>query len=83
MPMFGRGSRRLWSAEMAEKDEKDREPWAPRIDKMPLFINSADYERSLGEDSSPPDIETSDEEPEDMGEQVSPAVPAPIVKPAG
>jgi hypothetical protein len=40
---------------MAEKDEKEREPWAPRIDKMPLFINSADYERSLGEDSSPAD----------------------------
>jgi hypothetical protein len=68
---------------MAEKDEKEREPWAPRIDKMPLFINSADYERSLGEDSSPADNETSDEGLEDMGEQGSPAVPGPIVKPIG
>jgi hypothetical protein len=68
---------------MAEKDEKDREPWVPRIDRMPLFINGADYERSLGEDSSPQDNETSDEGPEDMGEQVSPAVPGPIVKPVG
>ena len=68
---------------MADKDEKDREPWVPRITRMPLFINSADYERSLSEDSSPPDNETSDEGPEEMGEQVSPPVSGPIVKPVG
>jgi hypothetical protein len=66
---------------MAEKDEKDREPWSPRIDSKPLFINSADYERSLGEGSSPQGIAISDEEPEDMGETGSPADKDPIVKP--
>ena len=48
---------------MAEK-LKDREPWSPRIDSMPLFINSADYERRLVEGRGPPEIE----------ETVSPAV---------
>jgi hypothetical protein len=66
---------------MTEKDEKDREPWVPRIKSSPLFINSADYERSLGEDGSPPDIEMLDEEPEDIGEPVAPPVPDPILKP--
>ena len=67
---------------MADKDEKDREPWSPRIDSRPLFINSADYERSLGEGSTLPEVDISDEGPEDIGETVSPAVPDPIPKPA-
>ncbi len=66
---------------MAEKDEKDREPWSPRIDSKPLFINSADYERSLGEGTSPADLDISDEEPEDIEEIVSPAVPELSPKP--
>jgi hypothetical protein len=67
--------------DMTEKHEKDREPWSPRIDSMPLFTNSADYERALSADSSPPDLEVSDEGPKDNGEQGSPAVPDPIFKP--
>jgi hypothetical protein len=67
--------------QLAETQKTDREPWSPRIDRMPLFINSADYERSLGEDSSPPDIEISGGEPKDIGKQVAPPVPNPILKP--
>jgi hypothetical protein len=66
---------------MAERNEKDREPWSPRIESTPLFINGADYERSLGEERSPPDIEISDERPGDIGETVSPEVPDPNPKP--
>jgi hypothetical protein len=68
---------------MTEKDEKDREPWSPRIDSKRLFINGADYERSLGEGSSPADIEILDEETKDGAETVSSAVPGPIPKPEG
>jgi hypothetical protein len=66
---------------MAEKDDKDREPWSPRMDRKPLFINSADYERSLGEGSSPREVDISDDEPEDVGEIISDAVPDPLLKP--
>jgi hypothetical protein len=66
---------------MAGKDEKDHEPWYPRIDSKPLFINSADYERSLGEGSNPPDTDILDEEPEDSGETVSASIPDPNLKP--
>jgi hypothetical protein len=46
--------------------EKDKEPWSPRIDKKPLFTNSADFERGLGEARDPPDVtEEGDEEDED------------------
>jgi hypothetical protein len=76
----GYAARRQWSRHMAEK-LKDREPWSPRIDSMPLFINSADYERSLGEDGDPPDIEISEDRPEDTGESVPPEVSDPILKP--
>ena len=60
---------------MAAKDEEELEPWSPWIERKRLFINSADFERSLGEASSPPDIGPSDERPEETGETVSPAVP--------
>jgi hypothetical protein len=66
---------------MAGKDGKEREPWTPRIDSNPLFINSADYERSLGEGSTPPDTDLLDEESEDIGEAASPEVPDPSLKP--
>jgi hypothetical protein len=66
---------------MTEKDEKDREPWAPRIKSLPLFTNSADYERSLGEGSSPPDVDILDDGPEDVEETVATAIPDPILKP--
>jgi len=50
---------------MSEK-RKEREPWSPRIEKEPLFVNSADFERGLGEASDPPDItEEGDEDDED------------------
>jgi hypothetical protein len=74
-------SLRLWSRHMAGKDEKDREPWLPRLDSSRLFINSADYERSLGEGSNPPDTDILEDEPEDSGETVSPEVPDPNLKP--
>jgi hypothetical protein len=67
---------------MEEKPKKDREPWSPRVDGMPLFTNSADYERSLGEGSGPPNLDIVDEDPKDGEEEVSPAVPDPIIKPA-
>ena len=66
---------------MADKDEKDREPWLPRIDGRRLFINSADYERGLGEGSSSLDADISDDGPEDVEEPVSTAVVDPILKP--
>jgi hypothetical protein len=59
---------------MAEKDELEHEPWSPRIEGKPLFLNSADYERSLGEGSSPPDIDISNEGPEETRETVSAVV---------
>ena len=68
---------------MAGKGENDREPWSPRIDSTPLFINSADYERSLGDGSSPQDIDIAVEEAEDIGETGSAADPDPIGKPVG
>jgi hypothetical protein len=54
---------------MAE-DSKDREPWSPKIDKKPLFTNSADFERGLGETGNPPDI-TEEGEEEDEDKKVS------------
>jgi hypothetical protein len=52
---------------MAEKDEKDREAWSPRIETKPLFLNSAEYQRGLGESSSPPDIDIADQGPLESG----------------
>jgi hypothetical protein len=68
---------------MAEKDKKDREPWSPRIEGKPLFINSADFERGLDEASKPPDIDIADEGTEDDDEQGDPVAPNPFIKPAG
>jgi hypothetical protein len=65
---------------MAEKVKKDREPWSPRIESDPLFINSADFERGLGEASKLPDIEDEGTE-EDEGLE-DPATPNPFIKPA-
>ena len=66
---------------MAEKDKKEREPWSPRIDKNPLFINSADFERGLDEASRPPDIDVADEGTEDDDAEGDPANPNPFIKP--
>jgi len=57
---------------MAE-ERKDREPWSPRIDKQPPFTNSADYERSLGDSSDPPDITDEGDEQDEKGG--SPLIP--------
>jgi hypothetical protein len=54
---------------MAERS-KDQEPWSPRIDKQPPFVNSADFERGLGEASNPPDI-TEEGDEEDADKKVS------------
>jgi hypothetical protein len=45
---------------MAEQRKKDGEPWTPKVDSNPLFTNSADYERGLGEDEKTPDIDIED-----------------------
>jgi hypothetical protein len=66
---------------MAGKDDKDREPWSPRLERSPLFINSADYERSLSEGSNPPDTDVLEDDLEDIGESVSPEAPEPNLKP--
>jgi hypothetical protein len=68
---------------MAEKTEKDHEPWIPKIDGKQLFINSADYERGLGEGSSPANIELSDEPPEEASGDAALGIPDPAMKPAG
>lgn len=68
---------------MSEEGKKDREPWSPRIERKPLFINSADFERHLDEASSPPDIDIADDGSEDDGEQGDPATHNPFIKPAG
>jgi hypothetical protein len=68
---------------MAEQDKKEREPWSPRIENKPLFINSADFERRLDEASKPPDIDIVDEGTEDDDEQGDPAAHNPFIKPAG
>lgn len=48
------------------EERKEREPWSPKIEKEPLFVNSADFERGLGEASGPPDIaEEGEEDDED------------------
>jgi hypothetical protein len=67
---------------MAEEVKKDREPWSPRIESDPLFTNSAEFERGLGEAAKPPDIDVDNEEAEDTGEPFSPAAPNPFIKPA-
>jgi hypothetical protein len=56
---------------MTEEYRKDREPWSPRIEKLPLFINSADYERGLSEIRKSPSVDISEEEPEEGGESVT------------
>ncbi len=44
---------------MAVEGKKEREAWTPRIDSNPLFKNSADYERDLGEEK---DIDIEEDE---------------------
>jgi|HubBroStandDraft_2_1064218.scaffolds.fasta_scaffold3015496_1 hypothetical protein len=46
---------------MAVEGKKDREAWSPRIDSNPLFKNSADYERELGEENDT-DIDIEEDE---------------------
>jgi len=62
---------------MTQKQEQDQEPWSPRIEGLPLFTNSADYERRLSRDVSAPELETSEEVAEDCSGEVptTPAVP--------
>jgi hypothetical protein len=60
---------------MTEKPEQEQEPWSPRIEGLPLFTSSADYERSLSQDRSPPELEIAEESAEVDGAEVS-ATPA-------
>lgn len=60
---------------MPEKQAFEQEPWTPRIDGLPLFTNSADYERSLGEGSGAPELEIAKDGPEDSAGERS-AAPA-------
>ena len=63
------------------EERKEREPWTPRIEKEPLFVNSADFERGLGEASDPPDITQEDEE-EDEDKKASGIPSDTPIKPA-
>ena len=63
---------------MAEEVKKDREPWTPRIESDPLFTNSADFERGLGEAANPPYIDEENEASDDAGE---PTAANPFIKP--
>ncbi len=67
---------------MSEEKAGGRKPWSPRIENAPLFINSADYERRLGEADDPPEDAT-DEGQEDVAGKASPDSPGPVIKPAG
>ena len=55
---------------MTEQQEKDQEPWSPGIEGLPLFSNSADYERSLGRDGQPPELEVAAEGPQENSEEI-------------
>jgi hypothetical protein len=66
---------------MAEKQKADHEPWSPTIRSTPLFINSADYERSLAEEGAGQAIEIADEGTEPIGEPVSTVVSDPTGRP--
>jgi hypothetical protein len=68
---------------MAEEVKKDREPWTPRIESDPLFINSADFERGLGEAAKLPDLDEESEESEEAEEPFSADAPNPFIKPTG
>jgi hypothetical protein len=47
---------------MAMQGKKDHQPWSPRIESSPLFVNSADYERGLRHESSTSELDLGDRE---------------------
>ena len=65
---------------MAEERKKDGEPWTPKLDSNPLFTNSADYERGLGEDEKTPDIDI--EDAEDDAEEITADPGNPFIRPS-
>jgi hypothetical protein len=65
---------------MAEQ-RKDGEPWTPKVESNPLFTNSADFERGLGEDANTPDIDIIDEGAEDEAEEITPDPGNPFIRP--
>jgi len=72
---------------MAEDDKKDHQPWTPKLENAPLFINSADIEQRLSEASSQlasPELGTEEEEPgqDILGAAASATDPDPDAKPA-
>jgi hypothetical protein len=58
---------------MAEQRKKDGEPWTPKLDSNPLFINSADFERGLGADEKTPDLDE---------EEITPDPGNPFIRPS-
>jgi hypothetical protein len=64
---------------MSEEHRKDHEPWSPRLDNAPLFINSADYERALGKIQDSMGDEISEEVPGEDVEQVPSGSLSPVV----
>jgi hypothetical protein len=61
--------------------KKDGEPWTPKVESNPLFTNSADFERGLGEDGKTPDIDIVDESAEDGAEEITPDPGNPFIRP--
>jgi hypothetical protein len=66
---------------MAEQRKKDGEPWTPKIESDQLFINSADFERGLGEDEKTPDIDIIDDAGEDDADDITPDPGNPFIRP--
>ena len=67
---------------MAEERKKDGEPWTPKLDSNPLFTNSADFERRLGEDEKTPDIDIVDEGEPDHAQDITPNPGNPFIRPS-
>jgi hypothetical protein len=67
---------------MAEERKKDGEPWTPKLDSNPLFTNSADFERRLGEDEKTPDIDIVDEGEPDDAQDITPNPGNPFIRPS-
>jgi hypothetical protein len=65
---------------MTQRRKQDGEPWTPKIDSNPLFTNSADYERGLGEDEKTPDIDIEDAEAD--ADEITPNPGNPFIRPS-
>jgi hypothetical protein len=66
---------------MSEQRRKDGEPWTPKLDSDPLFTNSAEFERGLGDDGKTPDIDIVDEDAPDDAEEITSEPGNPFIRP--